>query len=636
MLERLRPGYPLALAVLILGPLLGPGYLLTRDAVSTPRSYLTDTALGLGDAAPRAVPQDFLLAVLSQVLDGGVVVKALLLMSLWLAGWGAMVLVRSVLGGQGAAAGGGLVGADGRRHGGADGRRHSGAALGGTWLIGAELVAATVAIWNPYVAERLLQGHWSLLAGYAALPWIGVAVRRRSWAMLAVCLAAAALTPTGALLALVTALVLLPSWRVLVVGVLASAPWLYAAVGAGASDPAGVAAFAARAEPGLGTVGSLLGLGGIWNAAAVPASRTTWWALVGTAMLVSLVGLGVMALLMRHRRAPSTRLSRVRLRGLSHPAAVRADEHRPPVPDNNRRVAWRLALLAAAGILGPALAATPWGIDLLEWAIVNIPGAGLLRDTQKWVALAMPAYVVAAAAGAAWLANAAGGTRRTTRDTDGSSATPDRPAFRAAHRGPGSLVFATCIALTLIALPDLAWGVGGELAPVRYPDSWPQVASRIDGPGDVAVLPSGMFRDFPYSGPALDPAPRLLPRDVLQTGDLVVAGRTVAGEDSRARAVERALAAGAPARELARRGVGWVLVERTTPGPLNNSARTLAETTEVFADAELALYRVPDVQVRPAPARAPAIAAHLVWLGVLVGGVTAMTLRRRRLGTERD
>ena len=52
--EPLQPGADR----LILGPLLGPGYLLLRDAVSTPRSYLTDSALGLTDAAARAVPQD--------------------------------------------------------------------------------------------------------------------------------------------------------------------------------------------------------------------------------------------------------------------------------------------------------------------------------------------------------------------------------------------------------------------------------------------------------------------------------------------------------------------------------------------------------------------------------------------------
>ena len=87
--------YSLVLSVLILGPMLGPGYLLLRDAVSTPRSYLTDSALGTTDAAARAVPQDALVASLSTVADGGIVVKAIVLLALWLAGWGAAQMVRT-------------------------------------------------------------------------------------------------------------------------------------------------------------------------------------------------------------------------------------------------------------------------------------------------------------------------------------------------------------------------------------------------------------------------------------------------------------------------------------------------------------------------------------------------------------
>jgi hypothetical protein len=137
-----RPGYALLLALLVVGPLLAPRYLLLRDAVSTPRSYLSGTALGL-TAAPRATPQDFAVALASQVVDGGVVVKALLMAGLWLAGWGAARLVALALPGAGTPG---------------------------------EFVASTVAIWNPYVAERLLQGHWSLLVGYGCLPWVAAAV----------------------------------------------------------------------------------------------------------------------------------------------------------------------------------------------------------------------------------------------------------------------------------------------------------------------------------------------------------------------------------------------------------------------------------------------------------------------------
>lgn len=127
------PAYALVLSVLVTAPLLAPGYLLLRDAVSTPRSYVTDAALGLTEAAPRALPQDFAVALASSVLDGGVVVKALLLAGLAAAGWGAARLVGHVLFDAGLAG---------------------------------RFTAATLAIWNPYVAERLLQGHWSLLVGY--------------------------------------------------------------------------------------------------------------------------------------------------------------------------------------------------------------------------------------------------------------------------------------------------------------------------------------------------------------------------------------------------------------------------------------------------------------------------------------
>ncbi|BAH53485.1 hypothetical protein [Rhodococcus opacus] len=557
--------YSLVLASVVLGPLLGPGYLLLRDAVSTPRSYLTDSALGLTDAAARAVPQDALLAALSVFVDGGLVVKAILLLALWAAGWGAAHMVRTVLPTAG---------------------------------LGPQLVAATVTVWNPYVAERLLQGHWSLLTGYAALPWTvcaAVAIRRgrlRGWFALAACLAAAGLTPTGVLLAAVTALSVLacPGGRssrwLRLTGALglifaASAPWLVATAlsggGGDGSDPAGVAAFAARAEPGLATLGSLAGLGGVWNETAVPQTRTSLFALVGTALLLGVVVLGLPALWRRRR----------------HPVVA------------------ALTVLALVAVLLPTLGATAWGLDAGRWLVQTVPGAGLLRDAQKWVALAAPLYALAAAA-----------------------AVLRRPATWSV----------SAVLVVLLALPDLAWGVGGALRPVHYPPSWQRVAAALDsdpGGGDVAVLPTGMFRKFPYSSsaPVLDPAPRMLPADVLQTGELVVAGGSVGGEGSRAQQVERVLLTGGSPAELAPLGVRWVLVERDTPGPRGESAATLAGLERRFSDEHLELYRV-DGDVAPheasARARATVVAAHVLWAMLLAGGLLgagvleARTRQRRR------
>ena len=75
----------------------------------------------------------------TNAIDGGIVVKALLVAGLWLAGWGASRLVAVVVPEAG---------------------------------VGGQFVAITLAIWNPYVGERLLQGHWSLLLGYGCLPWV--------------------------------------------------------------------------------------------------------------------------------------------------------------------------------------------------------------------------------------------------------------------------------------------------------------------------------------------------------------------------------------------------------------------------------------------------------------------------------
>ncbi|WP_174566302.1 hypothetical protein [Nocardia pseudovaccinii] len=681
-------GYSGLLALLIAGPLLGPGYLLLRDAVSTPRSYLTDSALGLGDAAPRAVPQDALLAALAPLIDGGSIVKAILLVALWAAGFGAAVLSRELL-------------------------RVS---------TGPQLVAVTVAMWNPYVAERLLQGHWSLLTGYAALPWTASAAYRircssnpdprkppletalsrsgksasrrsavSSWAALAGCFAAAGLTPTGALLAGCTAMVLVGRRNLL--GTLAlllatSAPWLTATALSGAgsepSDPAGIAAFAARAEPALGTFGSLAGLGGIWNADSVPGSRTTPLALIATALLLALLALGIRATAgiktgttngrtaRRSTPSTSTSLADESDTATTHPPASAAemsgdstisprraddvdsgtgdagsnreaaDASATPVGDDatnsthpeaatiaargidreSLRVRRALLLLAALAVLLPALGATSWGMSGMEWLVGHVPGAGLLRDTQKYVALAMPAYVLCAAAGCRAVA---------LRFAAKSAATKEaaRPPWMALT----AMVF---IALLVPPLFDLAWGVGGALKPVHYPVGWQRVAEQIDGPGDVAVLPGGMFRKFPYSGKVavLDPAPRMLPRDVLQTGELPVHGRTVAGEGTRAREVETALLQGDSARRLGELGVGWVLVERTTPGPLGESKTTLAQLDSVYADSQLALYRVPGATGHFAESqsahRVIAYAAHILWAALLVGGLLLAAILRPR------
>jgi hypothetical protein len=562
------PAYALALSLLVTAPLLAPGYLLIRDAVSTPRSYLSDAALGLSEAAPRALPQDFAIALASHVVDGGVVVKALLIAGLWLAGWGAARLTAVVLPDAG---------------------------------LPGQFVAVTLAIWNPYVAERMLQGHWSLLVGYGCLPWVAAAVLRLrgtggqersdpghstrdgSWWPLLFWTALAGLTPTGLLLAAAVAATcsLAPGlgrsrWACTAVSlgsaVLAALPWLVASAVAGSlssSQAEGVGAFAARAEPGLGTLFSLAGLGGIWNGQAVPGSRTTLFAVLATVVLLAVVAVGL----------PSA---------LSRPAAV-------PL----------LALTAVAVVL-PALMATGPGLAFVESTVRTLPGLGLVRDAQKWVALAMPGYAVAGA-----------GVVVTLR-----------------HRMPAVATAVACCLALLAVLPDLAWGVSGKVASVRYPQGWATAAALINAdPQPVAVLPPDSMRNFAWTGaaPVLDPLPRWVSADVLATGDLVIGGRTVPGEGERARVVQRLLTSGADAAEVSHAGVGWVVVE---------SGGAPLALPVAYRDDDLTLYRVGGERSdggrvggdHPASAhRGVLIAAHLIWLAALIVGATGMLAGRFKL-----
>jgi len=548
------PGYAMALTLAVTAPLLAPGYLLVRDAVSTPRSYLSDAALGLGESAPRAVPQDAAVAVLSAAIDGGVVVKALLIAAMFLAGWGAARLAEQLLPDAG---------------------------------VGGQLVAATVAVWNPFVAERLLQGHWSLLLAYGTLPWVAAAVvrlrtgppERADWVAVVFWIALAGLTPTGVMLAAVVALVCVTtpgtgvgrircSATILVIAVLAALPWLTASVigsGLGNSQTAGLAPFAARAEPGLGTLGSLAGLGGLWNAEAVPHSRTTIFALVATVVLLAVVACGIPALLRRPGAEP-------------------------------------LLVLAAVSVLLVAAMATAPGIAVLRALVDAEPGLAVLRDGQKWVALAMPGYTLAGAG-----------------------------AVLTLRRWMGTGISAVlCAAAVIAVLPDLAWGVGGEIAPVHYPQGWAAVAARINAdPRDVAALPPETMRRFDWAGPVpvLDPLPRWVRADVLSTGDLVVSGRTVAGEGTRAREVQRLLSSGADAEALAAAGVGWVVTET------GSAAKPLGRLAVDYSDADLTLYSVGGADSgAPRWKRNMVIAAHLIWAGMLViaAAILAAAAYRRR------
>lgn len=331
------------LGLLLLAPVLGPGYVLVRDMSFVPDPPLTGALLGL-DGVPRAVPSDLLVALPAQVLPSGLVQDLVLLTIVVTAAWGAARLVP------------------------ASSRS-------------AVVTAATAYGWSVCLHERLLLGQWAQLIGHAALPWALRAAldwragRPGAAARTVAALAAGALggASPGLLVALGVVAVLAgrgrPAVRRVLLAVAAvtvlALPWLVPSVlspaGAPAADPAGVAAFAARADVPGGVLVSVLTGGGIWAPAAVPPGRAA-----GLPVALALLALAAAGLPLLRRR-----LGTAGANGL---------------------------LLAGAVGLVLALAGRVPGLrGVLSWLVVEVPGGGLLRDGAKW--LPLWSVLVACAAG---------------------------------------------------------------------------------------------------------------------------------------------------------------------------------------------------------------------------------------------
>ena len=571
-------------------PLLARGYVLTYDMVFVPRLELTSNLLGLDTAVARAVPGDLLVALASRLVPADLVQKLILLGIVVAAGTGA-------------------------------------ARLTPTHRPAARAAAAALYAWNPFVYERLVMGHWGLLVAYAILPFVARAASdlrtgtpgsvRRLVLTLAI---AAAASPPGGLIAAAVALCVTaaPPWSpagtgggreeisrevaastgglpgpgagggrgnptgwgvvdsrprvglVVGVGLVVNAPWLVPSVLRPGGVPVraeGAAAFASRPDGPLGTVGSLVGLGGIWNAFAVPPGVGSWPWLGGLAVVLAVAVAGLPAL---WRRLPAG-------------------------------AAGGLLLAAGLGLVLAAAYALPGLRSLVDLVVVHVPGGGLVRDAQKFVAPLALVEAVAFGLGVERLV----------------PALPPRWG-RAAAAG--------LVAAPVLLLPALAWGAAGRLAAVPYPDGFARARAvmAVDPvPGAVLVLPWHLYLGFPWNGDrvVLDPAQRWFTRRAVGNDDLELAGTTVPGEDPYGARLGPVVAGTGPlVPALPGEGIRYVLVLKAadwaTWGP------RLAGLDPVLDRPALALYRVParPAEVRPpAPPAPPVLLADLLAAGLVIG-----------------
>ena len=567
-----------------------------------------------GVAPPRAVPSDLVVATMSRILPADILQKLALLAIFVLACSGA-------------------------------------AALLAREPLLARLAAGIFYAWNPYVGERLIIGHWALLLGYAALPWVLRAVlapdldSRRGAARLALALLPAVVGGFAAMA--ITALVAIPAAlftrnprrAALVLAALAagSLPWFIPSLLHQVYvDPASVAAFAARADTPFGSIGSLLMLGGAWNAETVPQAYGGPW----SALWLAAVCVALAAYLLLAR-----------------------SQHRWP----------GLGVSAAAGLVIAALGVTALGRDLLRSLIAAWPGFAVLRDAQQFIApLALlesvgfglavaralnpgpfgrkglvperqvPAHLAATASDRPVRPVRAGpprtasdrpvrpvraGPPRTASDrpvrplradpagtvsrravlfdltgtvsrravlAHPTGTAPGRPARTGTA---GTLLSILALLAPLLLLPGLAWGAAGRLRPAWYPATWLSAAQTLDAspaPGSVLLLPWATYRTPPWNHGevVLDPWTRLLSRPLIWNDGTQVGPVALTPDDPRARSLDRAVGGTGPLTATLRAaGVRFVLDD--ADGPRSQVAARLPGSVMIIDLPGLTVYQLP-------------------------------------------
>jgi len=529
--------------------------------VFTPHQSLLPWMFGVDSGLPRAVPQDPFIGLIAGPIPGQIVQKFALVGALLIAGMGANSVLR-------------------------------------TSPLTVRLSAITLVIWNPFVAERLVIGHWALLLAYAAAPWMLVQVGRlrrgEPGAAIRVIATAAigCLVPSAAVLMVALAL---PAFfarsmasardRIIVASALAlfASTWVVAAIlnpNVTRLDDGSAAAFALRSENWSGAVGAALAGAGNWNAEVVPASRALpWIPLVGLVLVIfALVGRG--------------RLGKALDR---------------PVGD------W-LLILAGAGFAWSLLAAWQISQPMMSSFMGWIPGGGILRDGQK---LLLPLVLFTALAAPLGLAALLERTRASIQLRN--------------------VALAGLLIVPIAVLPDMALGGFGKLGAVGYPASWHDLRDRVAASpdGDAISLPWAPFRRYDWNDgrTVLDPMPRYLPITVLTDDRLRVAAPDgvvrISGDNPRSAEVTTALARGDPlAESLPGLGVRYVIEATDQPQQIDPGQLVGLELVAQYPGLRLWSASVTTSATRPDSGLDLLIVlnglslgiATAVWAGIGIGG----------------
>ena len=440
-----------ALALLVLGPLLAPGYLLLLDAPAGPnaswQSLVPLPSEGLVTSAAGALNIMRAIGEIHPQLPN----KLVIALTVALGGIGLFRFLRARVG-------------------------------LGFWPA---LVAGTFFSINPFVYERMVSGQILLTAAYAALPWalacftrvattgaIGDVSRGVAWVALIgfIDIHGGAM----ALLLLVAAMLFSPA-----------SPSMKLALVAGAAGAFVVLNLYWIAPSLLAEEGGRLGSGDYLAYAPRPRSAAIlpyvfmlhgFWRLEFTTPLQDGKVLYLLTFLP---------LAGAAFAGVLHATAA---------PRWRRPANALLVTCVVAAFLGMGRS-FPLTEPVARFMFERVPGYGIFREPQKWVAMLALGYAVFAGVGLQLIAGRLDKLRAGARNVVGIA-----------------------IVLPLVATHLMLWGFGGSIESSQFPSDWRR-ADEItsERPGNVLALPWNLYQPISFAGERTiaNPMPQFFRSDVV-------------------------------------------------------------------------------------------------------------------------
>jgi hypothetical protein len=433
-----------ALSLIIILPLLLPGYILTLDLVFTPTfswpHELTNT-----------YPLEGLLWLLHWILPGEIIEKSILFLILLLSGVGAHLLIRRIGSNK-------EISIE-------------------SWQMAAYFGGIFYMI-NPFTYSRFMAGQWMVLLGYSllsffllallrlmALPTLKAAIKVALWAFVIMTVSLHHIGILGLLGVSIVVTGVIKYWRssarlrpflgyaglsILFTGVLSSFWLIPAMLGQGnigqavsGFDQMDFQAFATSGQSTLGAIGDVIRLEGFWAESRglyfLPQSMLPMWGVVFLIIWIIII-IGAVKAWRRQRT---------------------------------------LVLISIGCIsLGIILAVTP----LLSWLSQFIPFVAGYREPHKFVNLVVIGYAILGAFGVAYI------VERATEKFDEIG---------------GQVATIICLLLVLAATPTMLWGFAGQLSPRTYPSEWSAMNTalkdKVNGER-VLFLPWHQYQKYSFSG----------------------------------------------------------------------------------------------------------------------------------------